>query len=219
MSLGAATSYEELPYDAQAFSVTHPDAMAVAASLRGISPPPVETSRILELGCANGGNLIPLAYSLPKCHCVGIDLSPRQIADGQAVVDLLGLSNVSLQAMSILEIDPDFGEFDYIICHGVFSWVPRVVQDKIFDIFRRNLAPNGVAYVSYNTYPGWHFRGMIREMMQFHVQTFHTVEERVQHSRAFLNLMAKIWGHRDPDSTFARALKEEADDLEKTRDS
>lgn len=219
MSLDAAKSYEELPYDAQAFSVTHPDALAVAASLRGMSPPPVETSRILELGCANGGNLIPLAYALPKSHCVGIDLSPRQIVDGQAVVDVLGLSNVSLQAMSILEIGPDFGEFDYIICHGVFSWVPRVVQDKIFEICRRNLAPNGVAYISYNTYPGWHFRGMIREMMQFHVQSFRTVEERVQHSRAFLNLMAKIWSHRDPDSTFARALKDEAEDLEKARDS
>lgn len=219
MSSNAATSYEELPYDAQAFSVTHPDALAVAAALRGVSPACVETCRILELGCANGGNLIPLAYALPKCRCVGIDLSPRQIADGQAVVDALGLSNITLRAMSILDVGPDFGEFDYIICHGVFSWVPRVVQDKILEICRQNLAPNGVAYVSYNTYPGWHFRGMVREMMNFHVQPFDTVQERVQHSRAFLNLMVKIWNHRDPNSTFGRVLQEEAEDLEKARDS
>lgn len=219
MSANAETSYEELPYDAQAFSVTHPDALAVAASLRGMSPASVETCRVLELGCANGGNLIPLAYTLPKSRCVGVDLSPRQIADGQAVVDALGLSNVTLRAMSILDVEPDFGEFDYIICHGVFSWVPRVVQDKILEICRQNLAPNGVAYVSYNTYPGWHFRGMIREMMNFHVQPFGTVKEKVQHSRAFLNLMVKIWNHRDPDSTFGRVLKEEAEDLEKARDS
>ena len=219
MSSNVATSYEELPYDGQAFSVTHPDALAVAASLRGMSPAPVETCRILELGCANGGNLIPMAYSLPSSRCVGIDLSPRQITDGQAVVDALGLRNVTLRAMSILDVGPDFGEFDYIICHGVFSWVPRVVQDKILEICKQNLALNGVAYVSYNTYPGWHFRGMIREMMNFHVQPFGTVQERVQHSRAFLNLMVKIWNHRDPDSTFGRVLKEEAEELEKERDS
>lgn len=219
MSSNVATSYEELPYDGQAFSVTHPDALAVAASLRGMSPAPVETCRILELGCANGGNLIPMAYSLPSSRCVGIDLSPRQITDGQAVVDALGLRNVTLRAMSILDVGPDFGEFDYIICHGVFSWVPRVVQDKILEICRQNLALNGVAYVSYNTYPGWHFRGMIREMMNFHVQPFGTVQERVQHSRAFLNLMVKIRNHRDPDSTYTRVLREEVEDLEKALDS
>jgi len=219
MSANATTSYEELPYDAQAFSVTHPDAMAVAAALRGMSPPAIETARILELGCANGGNLIPLAYSLPKSRCVGIDLSPRQIADGQSVVNTLGLTNVTLQPLSILDVEPGFGEFDYIICHGVFSWVPRIVQGKILDICRHNLSANGVAYVSYNTYPGWHFRGVIREMMNFHVQPFSTVKEKVQHSRAFLNLMVKIWTHRDPDSTFGRVLKEEAEDLEKARDS
>lgn len=219
MSANAATSYEELPYNAHAFSVTHPDALAVAASIRGMSPASVETCRILELGCANGGNLIPMAYALPRSRCVGIDLSPRQIADGQAVVDALGLSNVSLRAMSILDIEPDFGEFDYIICHGVFSWVPRVVQDKILEICRQNLAPSGVAYVSYNTYPGWHFHGMIREMMNFHVQPFSTAQERVQHSRAILNLMVKMRNHREPDSTYSRILQEEAERLEEDRDS
>ena len=212
-------SYEELPYDGQAFSVTHPDALAVAAMLRGMSPAPVETCRILELGCANGGNLIPMAYALPRSRCVGIDLSPRQILDGQSVVDALGLTNISLHALSILDIGPDFGEFDYIICHGVFSWVPRVVQDKILEICRQNLAPNGIAYISYNTYPGWHFRGMVREMMQFHVKSLQTVEERVQHARAFLKLMTEIWNHRDPDSPIARILKDEANDLENVRDS
>ena len=219
MSSNAATSYEELPYDAYAFPVTHPDALAVAGALRGMQPAPVETCRILELGCANGGNLIPMAYGLPNSRCVGIDLSPRQIADGQTVVDDLGLNNITLRAMSILDVGPDFGEFDYIICHGVYSWVPRIVQDKILEICRQNLAPNGIAYVSYNTYPGWHFRGIIREMMNFHVQPFGTVQERVQHSRAFLNLMAKIWDHQDPDSAIARCLKDEAEDLEKARDS
>ena len=29
-----------------------------------------------------------------------------------------------------------------------------------------------MAYVSYNTYPGWHIRGMIRDMMCYHTRQF-----------------------------------------------
>lgn len=219
MPLSLEASYEELPYDGHAFSTTHPDALAVAATLRGIAPPAVATARILELGCANGRNLIPMAYSLPKSRCVGVDLSPRQIADGQADVDALGLNNIKLIALSILDIDPDFGQFDYIICHGVYSWVPAVVQNKILEICRQNLAPNGVAYVSYNTYPGWHFRGAVRDMLKFHVQPFNVIQEQVQHSRAILNLMSKIWNHREPENAFAKTLRDEAEELEQSRDS
>ena len=64
------------------------------------------------------------------------------------------------------------GDFDYIICHGVYSWVPDEVQDRILTISSTNLAPQGIAYISYNTYPGWHMREMIRDMMRFHANQF-----------------------------------------------
>src|SRR4051812_19194660 len=116
-------SYDELPYDSQFFAASHPDRMAVMAILHGMTPPRVESCRVLELGCSNGGNLLPMAQALAGSRFVGIDLSPAQIAGGRAIIAGVGLSNVTLEARSILDVDDGFGAFDYIICHGVYSWV------------------------------------------------------------------------------------------------
>src|SRR5690606_25508201 len=147
----SATSYDEIPYQSTAFHYTHPDRLAGVATLFGMSPPPVATCRVLELGCAEGGNLIPMALGLPEGRFVGIDLSPRQIDDGRKVVAELGLSNIDLRPLSILDVDESLGTFDYIICHGVYSWVPEPVREAILRIMDRNLAPEGVGYISYNT--------------------------------------------------------------------
>ena len=185
------TSYDEVPYESNPFPWTHPDQLAVVATLFGMQPPAPDRYRVLELGCASGGNLIPMALDLPASRFTGIDLSPRQIGDGRKVIEALGLTNIELQAMSILDVNRDFGTFDYIICHGVYSWVPREVQEKILAICAENLAPNGVAYVSYNTYPGWHLRGMIRDMMLYHARRFADPAVRVQQARALINFLAQ----------------------------
>src|SRR5262249_10252810 len=158
-------SYDDMPYSNNPFYHTHPDCLATVATLFGMTPPPVPRCRVLELGCAAGGNLIPMAFTLPDSRFVGIDLSPRQVATGLAVIDVLGLKNIELKPLSILDVDHGFGQFDSLICHGVYSWVPAAVQDKILTLCAEQLAPNGVAYVSYNIYPGWHVGGMIREML------------------------------------------------------
>ncbi len=219
MTSNSDTSYDEIPYHGAAFAKTHPDSLATAARLCGLTPPDVEHCRILELGCAIGGNLIPMAAGLPGSRCLGIDLSPRQIEMGQALASAAGVDNVELRAMSILEVDEQFGEFDYIICHGVYSWVPRPVQDKILDICGKHLAPQGVAYVSYNTYPGWHLRGMIREMFRYHTQLFQNPLERVAQARAFLEFLKQAWEIRDPDHTFGRIFRDEFKELELAPDS
>jgi SAM-dependent methyltransferase len=160
---GRETTYDQVPYESHPFAQTHPDRLATVATLLGMAPTPVEHCRVLELGCASGGNLIPMAAGLPESTFTGIDLSQSAIVAGQAMVASLQLTNIDLRHASILEADGELGIFDYIICHGVYSWVPPEVQDRILEICARNLAPNGVAYVSYNTYPGWHARGTIRE--------------------------------------------------------
>src|SRR5262249_30408638 len=160
--------YDEVPYSSKPFPQTHPDNLATVATLFGMTPPPVERCRVLELGCAAGGNLLPLAAALPGSRFVGIDLSRRQIDDGRPGREALGLRNFRLRHRSILDVGADFGQFDYILCHGVYSWVPAPVQDKILEVCAGHLAPNGVAYVSYNTYPGWHIPGAVRAMMRYH---------------------------------------------------
>jgi methyltransferase-like protein/SAM-dependent methyltransferase len=189
--------YDAVPYPSFSFHVSHPDRLATLATLLGMRPPPVENCRVLELGCAAGGNLIPMAQSLPESELVGIDLSARHIAEGRAMLAAVGLKNVTLQHMNILDVDADFGQptgsqrgFDYIIAHGIYSWVPPEVQEKVLEICKQNLNPNGVAYVSYNTYPGWHMLKALREMMCFHTRGLTDPQEQAIQARALLEFLA-----------------------------
>jgi methyltransferase-like protein/SAM-dependent methyltransferase len=217
MSDEISASYEEIPYKGKPWYPTHPDCLATVATLFGMRPRAIDSCRVLELGCAMGGNLIPMALALPGSRFVGIDLSPGQIAAGQATITALGLENIELKALSILDVDNSFGPFDYIICHGVFSWVPTEVQDKILAICAEHLTANGVAYISYNTYPGWHLRGVVREMLVYHARAFREPRQRVAEARAFLDFLAE--GVRPRDSTYSRVVKEEVELLRKESDS
>lgn len=185
------TSYDEVPYKSYPYPQSHPDRLATVGTLFGMEPPPLDCCRVLELGCCSGGNLIPMAERLPGSRFVGVDFSQRQIFQGQATLKELGLENIDLRHGNILDISPEFGQFDYIIAHGVYSWVPDACQDKILDICARNLSPQGVAYVSYNTYPGWHMRGMIRDIMCYRAQSFEKPADRIRHARAVIDFLSQ----------------------------
>lgn len=191
--------YDEIPYPSYSFTQSHPDHLATLATLLGMVPAPVERCRVLELGCASGGNLIPMAQCLPDSSFIGVDLSARQVAEGQAGVEALGLKNITLLPMNILDVDASLGQFDYIIAHGIYSWVPPNVQDKILMICREQLAPNGVAYVSYNIYPGWHMLGSIRDMLLYHTRHISDPSQQVAEARRFLEFLNK-WVPSENDS-------------------
>jgi methyltransferase-like protein len=182
-------SYEAVPYDSRPIGASEIGALETIALLHGIAAPRADRARVLELGCASGGNLIPMAYRYPDATFVGIDLTPGQIAMGNVEVDALDLANITLRSMSIVDITDDFGLFDYIICHGVYSWVPPEVQEAILRVASRNLAPDGLAYISYNTLPGWHARGMVREMMMYHDDPSLGAQERVARATDFVHLL------------------------------
>jgi SAM-dependent methyltransferase len=184
-------------YFGHAFGQTHPDRLATIASLHGMEPAPVPACRVLELGCADGGNLIPMAYQWPDSEFVGIDLSERAISKAGAAAAGLGLRNIKLLRLDILEIGAELGRFDYIIAHGVYSWVPPHVRAKMMAVFRQNLAPAGVAYVSYNAYPGSHLRDMAREMMLFHVRAIADPQTRVDQARALLQRLAEASNQKE----------------------
>jgi len=144
-------AYDRVPYNSQPASQTHPDHLAALATLFGLSPAPVEKCRVLELGCGNGANLIPMALTFPGSRFAGVDLAGVPIAAAQALAVELGLENIVFQQLDIMDLDPGFGEFDYIVAHGVYSWVPPAVRDKLMAICRANLAPNGVSLLSATT--------------------------------------------------------------------
>src|SRR5262249_55133698 len=160
---------------------------------------------------------LPMAVELPGARFLGIDLSRRQVDDGRAIVEALGLRNVELETVSLMDVDDAFGRFDYIICHGVYSWVPAEARDQILSTWGRNLADDGIAYVSYNTSPGWHMRGMVREMLNFHAAPIADPRERIRHARAFLDFLVHSSGA--PDSIGVRILKNEAELLDEASDT
>ena len=148
-------SYDELPYDSLPLPETQPDCLAAVAKLHGFDAPDPSGARILELGCAQGGNLIPLAWRWPQSDCVGVELSRVQAAAGADFVARLGLPNCRILHADLAALPDDFGQFDYIIAHGVFSWVPPAVQHALLDVCHRHLASQGIAYISFNVAAGW----------------------------------------------------------------
>ena len=210
-------SYDEIPYPSHPFEASHPDHLYTMARLFRLEPTLPENSAILELGCASGGNIIPLAVQFPNARVVGVDLSSKQIADGQATIDKLNLQNIKLVAQDFKGVDDTFGKFDYILCHGVFSWVPPEAQQRILEICRERLTPNGVAYISYNAYPGWFMRGMIREMMLHHIKHVPDPKGKIVQARAFLSFL--VASTEDQDTPYSKILKQELDLLTKHPDS
>ena len=203
-------SYDETPYTDLPFAQSHPARLAVMARLFGVDAPEVGTARVLELGCAVGGNLIPMAVAMPDAHLVGIDLSARQIADGRRVVTALGLENIELRHADIALVDASYGMFDYIVCHGIYSWVPAAIREKLLAVCNTNLKPNGVAYVSYNAMPGWGIRGIIRDAMLYHSRNAKSGRDRIRQSREALQLLSR---HLPSDTPYAAVLRQDLDGL------
>src|SRR5262249_23470475 len=144
--------------------------------------------RVLEVGCGDAGNLIALAFGSPDAHFVGFDLAESAIEQGRSLVQELGLTNIELFQADLMQYEPA-GEVDYVIAHGFLSWVPPPVQERLLAVCRKALAPQGVAFVSYNTYPGFHARRMLREMMLFHSASAKSPREKIDRSRGLLQLL------------------------------
>ena len=198
------TIYDEFPYPAAPFALTHPDHLATLAILFGMTPAPAEQCRVLELGCGDGGNVIPMAFGLPRSCFTGIDLAGSAIARGQKIIDELHLTNIRLQQFDVMDLSADFGEFDYIIAHGLYSWVPPEVRERILEIAKSRLAANGVAFISYNAYPGGHLRQTLREMMLFHTRNISGARERVKGARELLEFLVQSHPEQDAYSMFLR---------------
>ena len=185
--------YDATPYVSDSFPQSAPGQLAATAYLFGLETPPVTRARVLEIGCAAGGNVIPFAAAHPEASVVGIDLSGVQIEQGRRRSQAAGLDNLQLVEGDIARIDLSaLGQFDFIIAHGVYSWVPENVQDAILSAFNSLLAPEGVAYISYNVYPGWKSKEIVRDAMLLASRSSATPDEKVRSARRMVDFLEEV---------------------------
>lgn len=198
-------SYDELPYRSVPHPDSHPTHLAVVGRLLGIATPDPYRCRVLELGCAAGGNLIPIAWYLPATECVGVERSVRQAEAGNGLIASLGMTNCRILAADLQDVGAELGRFDYIVAHGVFSWVPDAVRERMLGLCRALLAANGIAFLSFNTLPGWRLRGALREMLLAHCQGVDGTAARLERAGELLRFLAAAQADAaDPAAAYVR---------------
>lgn len=186
-------AYRVMPYESALYPLTHPDVLATTAALVGLRPAHPARCRLLDVGCADATNLLAMAAYLPGGDFVGIDAAENQIATGEALRREAGLDNVRLLSADLTDL-PDLGTFDYIVVHGVYSWVPEPVRRALLGLCRRLLRPHGVAYVSYNVLPGWHTHRIVRDLMRFHTSGISDPAQKLAQARAIVRFAAQATG-------------------------
>ena len=207
------TIYSELGYKSMPFPYTTPATLEAYAALVGISAPNPKNARVLELGATYGGNIISQALFYPDATFVGIELSQEQVEKGNEVIANAGLTNVSLVQSDIASIGSEIGTFDYIIAHGVYSWVDDGVKDALLRLIDEHLAEDGIAYISYNTYPGWHTMDEVRQLMMFsnRDKTQFNHKEKVLHGKTIGSIVGsqilKYDNLKERNSKFLGALR------------
>lgn len=147
--------YSEKRYPALSHPVTDPAHLAVSARLAGLQRLAMpEACRVIELGCATGHNLLPLAARYPESDFMGLDYSDTAIRKARQASYESGLHNVLFETADLEHWRPSH-PCDYLIVHGVFSWVPDPVKARVLDLCGQVLSDSGVVCISYNTLPGW----------------------------------------------------------------
>jgi 2-polyprenyl-3-methyl-5-hydroxy-6-metoxy-1,4-benzoquinol methylase len=199
-----ARKYDAIPYAAQANAQSHPTHLATVATLLGLSPPDAATARVLEVGCSDGANLLPMAYTLPHARFTGCDIANRPIAEARKSAQELGLRNVEFQERDLATLTSGGETFDYILAHGVYSWVPAPVRDALLALARARLSRNGILFVSFNVYPGCRVRQAAWEVLHHHVDGIADPRARLDAARAFAALVAEPQATQTETDAFLR---------------
>ncbi|MFI4992757.1 MAG: methyltransferase regulatory domain-containing protein [Solirubrobacterales bacterium] len=173
--------------------------------LFGLHPAPAARCRVLELGCGDGANVLSMAQTLPGSSFVGIDASTAAIERGSELAEAARLQNVTLRAAQLQKLPADLGDFDYIVSHGVYSWISPQARGALLHCCRERLSAHGIAYVSYNAYPGSHLRDMTREILRYHVRDIDDPDARLGQAQQLMQTIIAI----DEPSLYARALREQ----------
>ena len=186
--------YADLGYLSQPFPYASAPFLESYARLLGLSPAPASTARILEIGSSYGGNLISQALFYPKATFTGIEIAPTQVSVGKTYIDQLSITNLDLLEGDVNESHHHLGTYDYIIAHGFYSWVDEETKDNFLRLCKEHLAENGILYMSYNTYPGWHKMDSVRALLEFANKDIDTLNhrEKVRHGKTVASKLGAL---------------------------
>ena len=207
--------YDVLPYPAYTFPATHIGKLGAIGRMFGLKAADPAKARVLELGCGTGINCLAMAQLFPDAEFIGVDSSPKQIEAGREMLAATNLGNLRLIGEDFSQLE-DLGKFDYILTHGIYSWVPPEVKDAIFRISSENLNPDGIAYVSYNCLPGWRMRGALRDMMIMHTGALTNILEKVAQAKALLKFLAESC---EEETSYGKYLRQELEMLTNADDA
>jgi len=194
----ATNAYDQIRYPSMVQEGLHPASLSVFACLHDRPFAPASHCRVLEIGCGEGVNLMSIAATAPRSQFVGFDLAETAIATGRTMAAAAGLTNVELSVMNILDTPDSLGEFDYIIAHGVYAWVPVPVREAMMRLIARTLAPNGLALISYNAMPGCRIRQIVRDILQDCLADVTDTTTRLAAAKEWLEFFAAKWSEADP---------------------
>jgi len=182
------TAYDRVAYPSAIVRAAAPDRLAILARLHGLTPPPADTARVLEIGGGDGANALSLAAAHPASRIMSFDLAASAVAKGEAFVTAAGLSNCEIVTLDILDAHRHIapGSFDYIIAHGIYAWVPEPVRAATLALIGHALSADGVAFISYNALPGGHIRQIMREMLLDALTGVTGENERIAAAQVFL---------------------------------
>lgn len=200
--------YNEVLYAGRPIDAAFVPSIEAIARLHGMRPASSRKCRVLELACGEGINLASMAQMFPESEFVGIDLADRTIDVGRQHIAALGLTNLRLEADDIMQMGEEWGQFDYILAHGFFSWVPAPVRQQILVLTRKLLAPQGVAFISYNTLPGGRMRQMVRDILFYHVRHITDPQEKLAAARQFAQFVLEGTANNEKRITLHREMQE-----------
>ena len=206
--------YADLGYLSQPFPYASAPFLESYARLLGLSPAPASKARILEIGSSYGGNLISQALFYPQATFTGIEIAPTQVSVGKTYIDQLGITNLDLLEGDVNESHDHLGTYDYIIAHGFYSWVDEDTKDNFLRLCKEHLAENGILYISYNTYPGWHKMDSVRALLEFANKDIDSLNhrEKVRHGKTVASklgaLMLEYDTVKNQQASFLQSLRQ-----------